>query len=292
MSAGDLRPGGLLADYSFEITAKDVDSLNASRKSVPAATRVNITYLGNEDAGQRLVAAERASALGLVPVPHLAARRIGSAAELEGILAGLAQAAGVRSAFVVAGDPAIAEGPFDRALDLIESGLLERYGIAEVGIAGYPEGHPQIGEDALWSALDAKVAALRVRGVDATIVTQFAFDADGVLAWIERLRDRGVQAPIRVGVAGPAGVRRLLNYARRFGVGSSASVVKKYGLSLTNLLSTAGPDQFVRDLSAAYRPQLHGEVKVHFYTFGGVQATTQWVQEYRRAEAQRADAPC
>jgi methylenetetrahydrofolate reductase (NADPH) len=94
------------------------------------------------------------------------------------------------------------------------------------------------------------------------------------------VRRRGVDTPVRIGVPGPAGVRRLLGYARRFGVGTSAGIVQKYGFSLTNLLGTAGPDRFLRDLAAGLDPAVHGQVLLHFYTFGGLRATAEWVREF------------
>ena len=81
------------------------------------------------------------------------------------------------------------------------------------------------------------------RGMAALIVTQFGFDPDAVLAWLLKLRALGIDAPVRIGVPGPAGIKRLLAFAARCGVGASTSVLKKYGISVTNLLGTAGPDK-------------------------------------------------
>ena len=73
----------------------------------------------------------------------------------------------------------------------------------------------------------------------------------------------------------------MVTYAARFGVGTSTSIAKKYGLSLTNLLGTTGPDHFLRALAAGYDPHRHGQIKLHFYTFGGIRATAEWVGEFR-----------
>ena len=67
---------------------------------------------------------------------------------------------------------------------LIESGLLQRHGIAEIGVAGYPEGHPRISDDVLDRALAAKIEAAEQTGLDVSIVTQLGFDADAVLGWV------------------------------------------------------------------------------------------------------------
>ncbi|WP_320774318.1 methylenetetrahydrofolate reductase [Streptomyces sp. CRN 30] len=266
-----------LADFSLEMTGKDVPALADVAGTVPPGTRVNVTFLGTEDLATRLAAARAVKRLGFVPVPHISARRLASRAEFERFLAALRADGTGDEVLTVGGDPARPEGPYADSLALIESGLLQRYGVRRVGISGYPEGHPAIDEDVLWSALRDKSAALAAGGLEGGIVTQFGFDVDPVLAWIERLRGDGTTLPVRIGVPGPAGARRLLSYAARFGVGTSASIVRKYGLSLTNLMGTAGPDRFLRALAEGYDPGRHGDVKIHFYTFGGLKATSEWI---------------
>jgi methylenetetrahydrofolate reductase (NADPH) len=272
----------LLEDYSLEMTGKDIPRLEEARDTIPQGTRINITFLGNEDPQLRLDAARTVKRLGFVPVPHISARRLGSRADLERFLAGLRADGTSDSVFLVGGDPAHPEGPYEDALSLIRTGLLREYGVRNVGITGYPEGHPAIDGGALWSALEDKHTALADQPLEAGVITQFGFDVQPVLAWVEEVRRRDIGLPIRIGVPGPAGVRRLMSYASRFGVGTSASVVKKYGFSLTNLMGTAGPDRFLRDLAAAHDPSRHGELKIHFYTFGGLAATSEWAARFRK----------
>ncbi|MFI9628853.1 methylenetetrahydrofolate reductase [Streptomyces sp. NPDC052042] len=271
----------LLDDFSLEMTGKDIAALEEARLGIPPGTRVNVTFLGNESLTMRLDAARAVKRLGFVPVPHVSARRLGSQADLEHFLSGLRADGAGDNVFVVGGDPARAEGPFEDSLAVIETGKLQEYGVSHIGIAGYPEGHPDIDDAALWTALQEKCAALLANGMSGSIITQFGFDTDPVLRWIEEVRQRGIALPIRIGVPGPAGIRRLLSYAARFGVGTSASIARKYGLSLTNLMGTAGPDRFLRDLSLAYAPARHGDIKVHFYTFGGLKATSEWIGRFR-----------
>ena len=278
--AANLTP--LLRDASLEMTGKDVGELAEARDSIPHGTRINVTFLGNEDLPRRLAAAKAVRAGGFVPVPHVSARRLVSRHMLEEFLAALAADGTGENVFAVGGDPSEPHGPYPDALSVIESGLLETYGVRRVSIAGYPEGHPDIPDRVLWPALQSKYAALRARGLTGEIITQFGFDVDPVLDWIQTVRERGIDAPVRIGVPGPAGVRRLMRYAARFGVGTSASIAKKYGLSITNLMGTAGPDRFLRALAADYHPDRHGEVKVHFYTFGGLRATSEWINDFRK----------
>lgn len=272
----------LLEDFSLEMTGKDVPKLEEARDTIPQGTRINVTFLGNEDLRMRLDAARAVKRLGFVPVPHISARRLGSRADFERFLAGLHADGTSDNVFVVGGDPARPEGPFADALSLIDTGLLQEYGVRHVGVSGYPEGHPEIDGGLLWSALRDKHAALSAQPLEGGIITQFGFDVDAVLAWVEEVRRQDIALPIRIGVPGPAGVRRLMSYAARFGVGTSASVVKKYGFSLTNLMGTAGPDRFLRDLAASHDPARHGELKIHFYTFGGLKATSDWATRFRK----------
>ncbi|WP_329243732.1 methylenetetrahydrofolate reductase [Streptomyces sp. NBC_01478] len=272
----------LLEDFSLEMTGKDVPKLEEARHSIPQGTRINVTFLGNENLAMRLEASRAVKRLGFVPVPHISARRLGSQADFEEFLAGLRADGTCANVFTVGGDPTRPEGPYEDSLALIETGLLREYGVRHVSISGYPEGHPDIAGDALWSALREKNASIAEQELDGSVITQFGFDVDPVLAWLEKVRAEGITLPVRIGVPGPAGVRRLMSYAARFGVGTSASIAKKYGLSITNLMGTAGPDKFLRALADGYDPARHGDIKIHFYTFGGLRATSEWIAQFRK----------
>ncbi|WP_344066784.1 methylenetetrahydrofolate reductase [Microbacterium pumilum] len=267
------------------MTGKDVPALEAARDVIPPGTKVNVTFLGNEDLEMRVAAARAVKEMGLIPVPHISARRLSSQDQLEEFLGRLHEVGATEHVFAVGGDPAEPEGPYPDALSIIRSGLLPEYGVHEVSIAGYPEGHPDIETDVLWRHLADKSAALQEQGLDAVILTQFAFDTDPVTTWIKAVRDRGIGTQIRVGTPGPAGIKRLLGFARRFGIGANAMIVKKYGFSLTNLMGTAGPDRFVTDLSALLAADAAaGDVRLHFYTFGGLRATAEWARGYIAAQ--------
>jgi methylenetetrahydrofolate reductase (NADPH) len=272
----------LLEDFSLEMTGKDGRHLEAARAAIPQGTRVNVTFLGNEDLDMRLGAAAAVKRCGFVPVPHISARRLASPDALRTFLAALQQAGASENVFVVGGDPAKPEGPYADALDVIRTGLLPAYGVRHVGITGYPEGHPDIDDRTLWSALESKAAQLDEKGLPGTIITQLGFDAGPVLAWAEDVRKHGIGLPIRVGVPGPAGVRRLLAFAARVGVGTSSGLAKKYGFSITNLAGTAGPDRFIRALADGYDADRHGVLRLHFYTFGGLSATAEWIDAFKK----------
>ncbi|WP_286773163.1 methylenetetrahydrofolate reductase, partial [Sphingomonas sp. 66-10] len=162
---------------------------------------------------------------------------------------------------------------------LLATGLFEANGITAIGIAGHPEGHPAMDEAQCWAVLEEKRAEITQRGMATLIVTQFGFDADPFIRWLEQLRARGIDCPVRIGVPGPAGIKTLLRFAAHCGVGASAAVMTKYGVSLTKLLGTAGPDKLVDRLAARLTPA-HGPVRLHFYPFGGLARTVEWINAY------------
>lgn len=271
----------LVDDFSLEMTGKDIGKLREAAHAIPQGTRINITFLGNEDLSMRVEAARVVLEEGFVPVPHISARRLKSRAELREFLDELKRVGASERIFIIGGDPKVPEGPFPDSLSVIDSGLLPEFGVREVGIAGYPEGHPEIATDELWSHMVAKIRSLREQGLGRVVLTQFAFDSDRVRDWIVETRAHGVDCLIRIGTPGPAGIKRLLGYARRFGVGTSGSIVKKYGFSLTNLIGTAGPDRFLTELASTVAGgSAREKVKIHFYTFGGLPDTAAWVNDF------------
>lgn len=272
-------PVGITEGYSLEITAKDIDSLRAAAPFIADETPVAVTFLPGEEQAARVAATVAVRELGFEPMPHFSARRITSSDEFEDYLQAVVREAGVQRCFLVAGDPPEPQGPYFDSSALIESGAFERAGIKAIGIGGHPEGHPVMSPQQCWEVIDKKIEAIESRGMAPLIVTQFGFDPDTLLAWLQELRSRGVEVPVRIGIPGPAGIKRLLRYAKHCGVGASASVLAKYGISLTRLMGSAGPDKLV-DRFAAELGGEHGRVRLHFYPFGGIDKTVEWINDY------------
>ena len=270
----------LFTDYSLEITPKDVEALENAAHMIPQGTLISVTFLPGAEFEDRARAAKRIQELGFKAVPHISARRLLSEDELRAYLDMLKAVIDLKHVFVIAGDPDAAMGPYDDALAVIDSGVLKEYGIEHVGISGYPEGHPDITNETLAKAMHDKVASLKRQGIDYSIMTQFGFDADPVLEWLKQIRDEGIDGPVRIGLAGPASIKTLLRFAARCGVGTSAKVVKKYGLSITSLIGSAGPDPVIADLIGGIGPQ-HGQVHLHFYPFGGLVKTNDWIVNFK-----------
>lgn len=275
----DLPPAGITDGFSLEMTAKDEASLRDAAPLIPAETPIAVTYLPGEEVDARVAATVAVRELGFEPMPHFSARRITSEDDFEAYLKAVVEKAGVRRCFIVAGDPPEPQGPYFDTMALIATGAFERAGIQAIGIGGHPEGHPNMSEAECWAVLEAKVREIESRGMAPLVVTQFGFDPDAFLVWLKELRARGIMCPVRIGIPGPAGIKRLLAFAARCGVGASASVMKKYGVSITNLLGTAGPDKLV-DAFAKGLGEEHGRVRLHFYPFGGLRKTVEWIADY------------
>jgi len=272
------RITGFLHGFSMEATRLTASDIEALKSALPQATRVYLTAIPNKPQNEQVEAAVRVRAAGFEPVPHLAARGVESRGALEEALARMTKEAGVRRALVIAGDTDRPKGPFASAIELIESGLLQRHGISEIGIAGYPEGHPRISQDVLDRALVAKADAAEQTGLSVHIVTQFAFDARVITAWLARLRDLGIEHPVRIGMAGPTSLSTLLRYAHRCGVRASAQGLTRQAGLVKHLLGTSAPDGVIRPLAEACADGRLGRVAAHFFSFGGAAATARWAK--------------
>jgi methylenetetrahydrofolate reductase (NADPH) len=276
-SADDTRQRirALLHGFSIEATRIQPRDCDALKSVLPTHSQIYLTAILGRPNSETVEAAVRLRAYGFEPVPHLAARALASRAALEEWLAEMA-AAGVRNILVIAGDKDRAAGPFNSAIEVIETGLLQRYGIHEIGVAGYPQGHPRLTPETLERALSAKIEAAEQTGLRVHIVSQFAFDAAAIVNWLVRLRDLGIEQPVRIGLAGPTSLSTLLRYAQRCGVRASAHGLARQAGLIKHLLGTAAPDAIVRPLAEATADERLGRLAVHFFSFGGAVATARW----------------
>lgn len=280
----DREPAIITEGFSLEITARDVDRLHEAAPRIPRETPIAVTFLPGETLEARVAAATAVRALGFEPMPHFSARRLKSVGEFRTMLERMVGEAGVRRCFAIAGDPPHSEGPFAETSDLIRTGLFEANGIVAIGIAGHPQGHPNMSEEACFTVLENKCAMILARGMKPLIVTQFGFDPEAFMQWLVALRRRGIDVPVRIGVPGPTSIASLLKFAARCGVEASASVMSKYGISLGKLIGVAGPDRMV-DAFASGLSAEHHPVRLHFYPFGGLLRTVEWIEQYNAEHA-------
>jgi methylenetetrahydrofolate reductase (NADPH) len=264
---------GFAQDFSLEATRPDAAEIAALATILPPGTSVFITAVPTVEADEVIAAAAALRKAGLEPVAHIAARRLASATQLNELLAGLRGEADMRRLLVIGGD-VDSKGAFADALSVIQKGSLREAGFEAVAIGGYPEGHPRIAQGALEAALDQKIAAARAAGLEVSIVSQFSFSPERILAWLRQLRACGITVPVQVGLAGPASLTALLRYAKRCGV--SASLRGLMSGAATGLLgqvaSFAGPDPIIEALAAA------GDLDIapHYFSFGGAVETARY----------------
>jgi methylenetetrahydrofolate reductase (NADPH) len=262
--------------FSIEATRPTASEIESLAETVPTGTAVYFSAIANRPHHDLIDAATMVRAAGLEPVPHLAARSFASARALDDVLSALTAKAQVRRVLVIAGDRDQPLGELHSALDVIETGLLPGHGIEEIGISGYPEGHPRISTETLDRALAAKMEAAAQIGLTVHIVTQFAFSAEPILGWLRRLRDLGIDHSVRIGVAGPTSLTTLLRYARRCGVKASTQGLARQAGLAKHLFGNTTPDAIVSPLAQACAAGELGDVALHFFSFGGVAATARW----------------
>jgi methylenetetrahydrofolate reductase (NADPH) len=270
-----------IPDISIGVAAGQVRALLGAG-ALAHGTLVNIGFVGDESMEDRVVAAAALVRAGLVAEPHVAARRLGSSGELDTYLEALrAVGAGARL-FVIGGDPRVPHGPFAQALDVLESAVFARYRPGVIGIGGYPDGHPDIETAALDRALDHKAWTLATRGVDGEIITQVTLNAEGVLDWIERLRGRGIELPVRIGVPGPARARAVLGFAAQFGAADGPSAIERYASRAVRSDEVVSADAFLTAIRARLDPERHGAVALHVFALGDAVVTARWVAMHRQ----------
>jgi len=274
----------LLETYSIEVTARDATTFDRLVGRLPAGAEVFVANIPNDSLDLLVKAAARVREIGFVPVPHIVARNIQDLAELDSLIKRLAAEAGVDRVVSLGGDRDKPLGTLNASLQLIESGAYEKHGVRHVTIACYPEGHPRIGEQVLWQALDTKIAALTRRGLEIRLVSQFTFDPEPILAMAKRFRGAGITAPLRVGVAGPASRAKLIKYAMRCGVGASLRALTERKSMASSFLGGETPDELLNFVAlAAAGDAALGIEGVHFFTFGAPESSVEWAQATRSA---------
>jgi methylenetetrahydrofolate reductase (NADPH) len=250
------------------------DVVDLVAEHVPRDVTVTVTASPGRGLASTLDVAERLAAHGHRVVPHLAARLVAGETQLQEILERL-RGCGVGDVFVIAGDVREPAGPFGGALDLLAAMAELGHRLDQVGIAGYPERHPFIHDDITIQAMWDK------RRFATYIVSQLCFHPRVVAAWVHRVRRRGVDLPIHVGVPGPVDAGRLLRISTRIGIGESARFARRHTGWLPRLLRVGGyrPGRLVDGLAASLADPASRFAGLHLYTFNEVARTERWRQE-------------
>jgi len=274
--AAELVSGG-----SLEIGAHRPQDARDIAALLPAGTPVYVNHLPRHkllDTLPTLVAVRKA---GLEPVPHIAARRIKDRAELQTFLTRAVGDAGVRKALILGGDEPEASGPYADGASLIREGLLASSGLREIGLPGYPEGHPRIQRTVLETAFAEKMSLAAAQGLGTYVVTQFSFAPARIIEYCAGMARRAPGVPIYVGLAGPTNPVALLRFAQRCGVSASLRALRTQGMDAVRLVTHTDPEEQLSAL--AHYCAVHADsnvVGVHLFTFGGVNASAAWMNRY------------
>lgn len=265
----------LLADPLFELIP--LRSLDEQAGALPDGASVSVTASPAKGIEATVAACERLAARRFRVTAHLSARMVRDRAHLRELLDRLA-AAGIERLFVIGGDADV-PGVFPDALSLLRAMREAGASFAEVGVAGYPEGHPDIPGDRLLGALAAK------QPFATSLTTQLCFDPGAIARWLRARRADGIALPVVIGLPGVTELRKLLAIGARIGVADSRRFVRKNTRLVGRLVRPGGydPDALLAGVAPLAADPAFGIRGVHLYTFNQVETTVAWWRAYLAA---------
>jgi methylenetetrahydrofolate reductase (NADPH) len=266
----------VLADPTFELIPLKNALEQASH--IPADRTVSITASPSHTIEATVELAIELERAGLRAIPHLSAHMIRDRAHLAAILDRLGDG-GVDRAFVVGGDTH-EPGEFLDGLSLLRAmadlGKLPK----ELGCPCYPQGHPDIPDDALLQALRDKAPFVQY------MTTQLCFDPKATASFIAARRAEGITLPVKLGIAGVAEIPKLLSISARIGVKGASRFALKNARFVGALLRSGGvyrPTQLLERLTPLIADPAAHVLGLHVYTFNNVPATEDWRREAEAA---------
>ncbi|MES2969944.1 MAG: methylenetetrahydrofolate reductase [Pseudomonadota bacterium] len=271
-----------LQGYSIEVMPRTAEKIEDFRTLLPRGTRVYIAHIEGTPIEDMVATAKRLNAEGFPVMPHFPARIIPDRATLADWIARYQGEADVKQALLLGGGVNTPAGEFDSSMQLMETGLFD--GFDRLHVAGHPEGNRDIDKDGgdaiVLQALKWKQDFANRSDAKMAIATQFCFEAEPVIAWVDRLAVEGISLPIHIGVAGPAKLQTLIKFAIACGVGPSLRVLQKRAMDVTKLLLPYEPTDVVAALAAhkAKNPGF-GIESVHFFPLGGIKTNATWATE-------------
>lgn len=267
------------SDWSIEVTPTGATKIDSFADCLAPGTTVNVTFLPGSDPMDTVAVAQRLHNDGMKPVPHLAARSLKDADQLDALLSAFTKQAGVSEVLVIGGGVDNPVGQFTSSIEVLNTGLIQKYGINDIGVAGHPEGSPDISDDEIVEALALKNELAKRDGLNLYIETQFCFEADIVLAWEKSIRAAGNNLPIRVGIPGPATIKTLFRFAQVSGIGPSMRFIAKQAKNVAKLMTVQSPHILLDDLAEGMEADQDCMIKhFHFYPFGGFAKTAAYAQ--------------
>jgi methylenetetrahydrofolate reductase (NADPH) len=203
-------------------------------------------------------------------VPHLAARSIRDAGHLKDLLHQVSDL-GITEVFAVAGDAPTPAGDFEGTASLLHA-MADIGHNLQVGITGYPESHAFIPDDTTIQAMFDKEPHASY------IVSQVCYDPAAITRWVARVRERGTQLPIYLGLPGVVDFARLLRISKRVGIGDSMRFLRKQWSTVARLVGGYQPDELVDALAPLIADPAKNVPGLHMFTFNEVRRTEEWRQ--------------
>ncbi len=273
-----------LKGYSIEVMPRTAEKVEDFRELLAPGTRVYIAHIEGTPIEDMVATAKRVAADGYPVMPHFPARIIKDEATLTDWIARYQGEAGVDQALLLAGGVNQPHGDFHSSMQLMETGLFDKAGFKRLHVAGHPEGNKDIdpngGMKNVEDALRWKQAFSERTNAKMALATQFAFDADPIIKWVDDLSAAGIKLPVHIGIAGPAKLQTLIKFAIAGGVGPSLKVLQKRAMDVSKLLLPYEPTEVLTKLAAhkAKNPEFNIE-QVHFFPLGGIKTNATWAIE-------------
>jgi len=258
-------------EASVEMNVQDLPDLEASRRHLPTGTRIYVSHLPKQSSGDTLKVCAAIKAAEFEPIPHVPVRLLESYEELHQLVDEAASVS-VNELLLIAGDYAQAAGPFSSVEDVLKDLNLPAKGITRISIGGHPEGHTKVALDEIRRAEIEKVRIAQEAGLEATFVTQFFFESAPFIAWADSLREAGVTAEVRAGLAGPAKITTLLRFAMRCGVGPSIKALGSRPGAFCKAAGRARPRACARPIGRGDSPESEHLPRYAHVLFRGVHA--------------------
>ena len=273
-----------LNDFSIEVTPRAVAKIENLSELIPPETLVYIAHIEGTPIDEMVKTAKKINDQGYVTMPHFPARIIKDKNTLKDWISRYQNEANVNNALLLGGGVKKPYGDYDSSIQLIESELFDIAGFKKLYFAGHPEGNKDIDPDGSTNNIDEALSwknDFRNRtDADMAITTQFCFDSKTVINWANDIKNKGIDIPIHIGIAGPAKLQTLLRYSIECGVGASIKILQKRALDLTKLLLPYKPTNILSEL-AEYKfnnPDFNIK-KVHFFPLGGVKQVSKFIQD-------------
>tara|TARA_B100000475_G_C14967970_1_gene302700 strand:- start:141 stop:992 length:852 start_codon:yes stop_codon:yes gene_type:complete len=273
-----------LNEFSIEVTPRAVAKIENLSDLIPSGTLIYIAHIEGTPIDEMVKTARKINDQGYTTMPHFPARIIKDKNTLKDWILKYQNEANVYNALLLGGGVNKPYGEYDSSIQLIESELFDLAGFKKLYIAGHPEGNKDIDPDGSTKNVDEALSwknKFKDRtDADMAITTQFCFDSKTVINWANDIKDKGIDIPVHIGIAGPAKLQTLLKYSLECGVGASIKILQKRAMDLKKLLLPYRPTSILTEL-AEYKldnPNFNIE-KVHFFPLGGVKQVTNFVKE-------------